>query len=42
MSDHHKDFVHVSPKLAPLRQAVQAARYEEIFANFIYRKPNPV
>jgi hypothetical protein len=41
MSDHHKDFMHVSPKLGPLRQAVAAARYEEIFANFIYQKPNP-
>ncbi|HME41102.1 MAG TPA: methyltransferase domain-containing protein [Steroidobacteraceae bacterium] len=41
MSDHHKDFMHVSPKLAPLRQAVQAGRYEEILANFIYQKPQP-
>ena len=39
-SDHRKEFMHVSPQLAPLRQAVQAGRYEEIFANFIYRKPN--
>jgi SAM-dependent methyltransferase len=38
-SDHHKEFMHVSPKLGALRQAVQASRYEEIFANFIYRKP---
>ena len=37
-SDHHKEFMHVSPKLAPLREAVQARGYEEIFANFIYRK----
>jgi cyclopropane fatty-acyl-phospholipid synthase-like methyltransferase len=40
MSDHHKDFMHVSPKLGPLRQAVHAAGYEEIFANFIYQKPS--
>jgi hypothetical protein len=39
MSDHHKDFMHVSPKLGLLRQAVQARRYEEILANFIYQKP---
>jgi len=38
-SDHHKEFMHVSPQLAPLREAVQRSRYEEIFANFIYRKP---
>jgi SAM-dependent methyltransferase len=38
-SDHHKEFMHVSPQLAPLRLAVNANRYEEIFANFIYRKP---
>ena len=37
-SDHHKEFMHVSPKLAALREAVQARGYEEIFANFIYRK----
>jgi SAM-dependent methyltransferase len=39
-ADHHKEFMHVSPKLAPLRQAVRANHYEEIFANFIYRKPS--
>jgi SAM-dependent methyltransferase len=38
-SDHRTEFMHVSPKLASLRQAVQACHYEEIFANFIYRKP---
>jgi hypothetical protein len=32
--------MHVSPKLGPLRQAVAAGRYEEVFANFIYQKPN--
>jgi SAM-dependent methyltransferase len=41
-SDHHKEFMHVSPKLAPLREAVQRSHYEEIFANFIYRKPAAV
>jgi SAM-dependent methyltransferase len=40
-SDHHKEFMHVSPKLAPLREAVRKSHYEEIFANFIYRKPGP-
>jgi SAM-dependent methyltransferase len=39
MGDHHKDFMHVSPKLGALREAVGASGYEEIFANFIYRKP---
>jgi|SRR5665213_2113253 len=39
-SDHHKEFMHVSPKLASLREAVRACRYDEIFANFIYRKPH--
>ena len=39
-SDHHKEFMHVSPRLAPLRQAVRANQYDEIFANFIYRKPH--
>jgi SAM-dependent methyltransferase len=39
MSDHHTDFMHVSPKLGPLRHAVQAGGYEEIFTNFIYQKP---
>jgi SAM-dependent methyltransferase len=39
-SDHRKEFMHVSPKLAPLREAVAARHYEEIFANFIYRKPH--
>ena len=38
MSDHHKDFMHVSPKLGALRDAVRAHRFEEILANFIYRK----
>jgi hypothetical protein len=38
MGDHHKDFMHVSPKLGPLRQAVHESQYEEIFANFIYQK----
>jgi hypothetical protein len=39
MGDHHKDFMHVSPKLGALRQAVHASGYLEIFANFIYQKP---
>lgn len=39
-SDHRKEFMHVSPKLAPLRAAVAARQYEEIFTNFIYRKPH--
>jgi trans-aconitate methyltransferase len=39
MSDHHKDFMHVSPKLGALREAVRARHFEEIFANFIYQKP---
>jgi SAM-dependent methyltransferase len=38
-SDHRKEFMHVSPHLAALRKAVEARRYAEIFANFIYRKP---
>ena len=40
-SDHHQEFMHVSPQLAPLREAVRARHYEELFANFIYRKPHP-
>jgi SAM-dependent methyltransferase len=39
MSDHHKDFMHVSPKLGKLREAVRASGFGEIFANFIYQKP---
>ena len=39
MGDYHKDFMHVSPKLGALRQAVQAQGYQEILANFIYQKP---
>ena len=38
MGDHHKDFMHVSPKLGALRQAVQASGYQEILTNFIYQK----
>jgi cyclopropane fatty-acyl-phospholipid synthase-like methyltransferase len=41
-ADHHKEFMHVSPKLAPLRQAVRENHYVEIFANFIYRKPHAI
>jgi cyclopropane fatty-acyl-phospholipid synthase-like methyltransferase len=41
MSDHHKDFMHVSPKLGALREAVKARHLEEIFTNFIYQKPRP-
>jgi len=40
MSDHHRDFMHVSPKLGALREAVRARHFEEILANFIYRKPH--
>jgi len=39
ISDHHKDFMHVSPKLAPLRDAVKARRYEDVLTNFIFSKP---
>jgi cyclopropane fatty-acyl-phospholipid synthase-like methyltransferase len=39
MSDHHKEFMHVSPQLGALRESVRTRGYEEIFANFIYRKP---
>jgi SAM-dependent methyltransferase len=39
ISDRHKDFMHVSPQLGALRQAVQASHYEEILPNFIYQKP---
>jgi SAM-dependent methyltransferase len=39
MGDHHKDFMHVSPRLGALRDAVTASHYEEIFTQFIYRKP---
>jgi len=39
MGDHHKDFMHVSPKLGALRAAVAARNYQEVFANFIYQKP---
>jgi SAM-dependent methyltransferase len=39
IGDHHRDFMHVSPKLAPLRTAVQASQYEDVLTNFIFRKP---
>lgn len=39
MGDHHEDFMHVSPKLGALRDAVAANHYQEIFAQFIYRRP---
>jgi SAM-dependent methyltransferase len=39
MSDHHKEFMHVSPQLGALRESVRARGYEEIFTNFIYSKP---
>jgi hypothetical protein len=39
MSDHHREFMHVSPQLGALRESVRARGYEEIFTNFIYRKP---
>jgi hypothetical protein len=31
--------MHVSPKLAPLRDAVKARRYEDVLTNFIFSKP---
>jgi hypothetical protein len=42
MGDHHKDFMHVSPKLGALREAVHASGYQEILANFIYQKSKSV
>jgi SAM-dependent methyltransferase len=39
IGDHHRDFMHVSPKLGTLRAAVAARHYEEVFATFIYQKP---
>ncbi|MGD0501349.1 MAG: methyltransferase domain-containing protein [Steroidobacteraceae bacterium] len=39
IGDHHRDFMHVSPKLGALRDAVAASHYEEVFATFIYQKP---
>lgn len=39
IGDHNRDFMHVSPKLDPLRTAVRASRYEDILTNFIFRKP---
>jgi SAM-dependent methyltransferase len=42
MGDHHKDFMHVSPELGALRQAVHASGYQEILANFIYHKRQSV
>jgi hypothetical protein len=38
IGDHRRDFMHVSPKLDPLRSAVQASRYEDVLTNFIFRK----
>jgi cyclopropane fatty-acyl-phospholipid synthase-like methyltransferase len=42
MGDHHKEFMHVSPKLGALRDAVTACRYEEIFTQFVYQKPKGI
>jgi SAM-dependent methyltransferase len=39
MSDHRAEFMHVSPKLGPLRAAVKARHFTEVFADFIYQKP---
>jgi cyclopropane fatty-acyl-phospholipid synthase-like methyltransferase len=39
MGDHRQEFMHVSPQLGPLRKAVDERGYEEIFPNYIYRKP---
>jgi hypothetical protein len=39
ISDRHNEFMHVSPKLDPLREAVRARGYEEILSNFIFQKP---
>jgi SAM-dependent methyltransferase len=41
MGDHHKDFMHVSPKLGALRQAVHTGSYQEVLPNFIYQKSTP-
>jgi SAM-dependent methyltransferase len=41
ISDHHKDFMHVSPELATLRKAVKLRRYQEVLNNFIFSKPAP-
>jgi len=38
ISDRHDEFMHVSPKLGPLRQAVESRGYEEILPSFIYQK----
>jgi hypothetical protein len=38
IGDHHRDFMHVSPQLGALRDAVRARQYEEVFATFIYQK----
>jgi SAM-dependent methyltransferase len=38
VGDHRKEFMHVSPQLEPLRQAVKENRYQEILAQFIYQK----
>lgn len=39
ISDHHADFMHVSPKLAALREAVRHERYQDVLKNFIFCKP---
>jgi SAM-dependent methyltransferase len=39
ISDHHEDFMHVSPKLTTLRNAVRAQRYHDVLTNFIFSKP---
>jgi SAM-dependent methyltransferase len=39
ISDHHEDFMDVSPKLATLRDAVRAQRYHDVSTNLIFSKP---
>ncbi len=39
IADHHKDFMHVSPELDTLREAVRLKRYQDVLKNFIFCKP---
>lgn len=39
IADHRKDFMHVSPKLETLREAVRLRRYHDVLQNFIFCKP---
>jgi hypothetical protein len=38
VSDHHNEFMHVSPNLAALRNALDALGYETVVANRVFRK----